>query len=95
MRKSEFVKALARKFPELPESLVNDLSNKILSQIVATLKDGGRVEIRGFGTFSSSLRRARTIHNPGTRQMIDLPAKRIPRFKAGKSLSQKVDAKSP
>lgn len=91
MCKKDLIKLLAQKFPELPEDLVAKMSNKILMQIMETLKEGGRVEIRGFGTFFISKRKARLLNNPRTKTVIELPQRRIPRFKAGKLLSKKAD----
>lgn len=92
MRKKEFIKLLAERFPDLSEEHTARMSNKILTQIIDTLKNGGRVEIRGFGTFFISTRKARLLNNPRTKTMIELPARRIPRFKAGKLLSKKADS---
>ena len=91
MCKKDLIKLLAKSFPEIPEEIVARMSNKILSQIVDTLKEGGRVEIRGFGTFFISTRKARLLNNPRTKTVIELPQRRIPRFKAGKLLSKKAD----
>ncbi|MCH9758291.1 MAG: integration host factor subunit beta [Proteobacteria bacterium] len=94
MRKKEFLKVLAERFPDLPEELIVRMSNKIIEQIISTLKDGGRVEIRGFGAFFYSTRKPRLLTNPRTNAVIEIPEKRIPRFKAGKSLSKRVNDES-
>lgn len=92
MRKKELIGLLTERFPELPKDLVARMSNKILTQIIGTLREGGRVEIRGFGTFFVSRRKARLLSNPRTKSAIELPQRYIPRFKAGKLLSKKVDS---
>ena len=94
MCKKEFIKVLAQRFPDLPEELVVRMSNKILAQIMNALKSGGRVEIRGFGTFLISSRKARLLNNPRTKTVVELPQRRIPRFKPGKLLSKKASSGS-
>lgn len=93
MIKRDFIKILAERFPDLPEETVVRMSNKILDNIVNQLKSGGRAEIRGFGTFYYSTRRPRLLklNNPHAKTVMELPERRIPRFKAGKTLSEAAD----
>ena len=62
----------------------------LLQQIVETLEDGRRVEIRGFGSFSLRYRAPRTGRDPKTGQAVELDAKHVPHFKAGKALRERV-----
>jgi len=58
--------------------------------VEATLKKGGKLTIPGFGTFSVGKRAARTGRNPQTGSSIKIPAKKVPKFKAGKGLKDAV-----
>jgi DNA-binding protein HU-beta len=64
-----------------------------LSSVTKTLKKGGRVSLVGFGTFSVSKRGARQGRNPQTGATINIPARKVARFKAGKGLSETVNGK--
>jgi len=63
----------------------------ILDSIVRSLRSGGRVEIRGFGSFGTRQHRPRDARNPKTGARVEVPAKRIPFFKPGKELQQLVN----
>lgn len=65
--------------------------NSILDSITDTLKDGKKVTLVGFGTFSISHRAARTGRNPQTGKAIQIAAKNVAKFKAGKDLSSSVN----
>ncbi len=91
MTKSELIAKLAGKFPQL---VLNDaeLSVKmILQEISKCLIQGGRVEIRGFGSFGLNYRPPRVGRNPKSGEKVDVPAKYVPHFKAGKELRARVD----
>ena len=62
-----------------------------LSAITGALKEGDKVALVGFGTFSVSARAARTGRNPQTGQAIEIPAKKVAKFKAGKELADAVN----
>ena len=61
--------------------------------VVSTLKKGDKVTLVGFGTFSVSQRSARNGRNPQTGATIKIKARKVPKFKAGKVLSEKIGAK--
>jgi len=63
----------------------------VISSIKDTLKKGGKVQLVGFGTFSVKQRAARTGRNPKTGATMQLPAKKVPAFKAGKALKDAVN----
>ncbi len=91
MTKSELIAKLADQFPQL---VLNDaeLSVKmILQEISKCLIQGGRVEIRGFGSFGLNYRPPRIGRNPKSGEKVDVPAKYVPHFKAGKELRSRVD----
>ena len=63
----------------------------ILDAIVETLAGGGRVELRGFGAFSTRSRHPRTGRNPRTGVAVEVEGKRVPHFKAGKELRERLN----
>ncbi|NIS65926.1 MAG: DNA-binding protein HU [Gemmatimonadales bacterium] len=65
--------------------------DSMLRTITETLGRGGRVDLADFGTFSVAERSARTGRNPATGEVIEIPAKRYTRFRAGKALMEAVD----
>lgn len=67
-----------------------DALNAVLAEIEKSLKAGKDVTLTGFGTFVVSHRKARTGRNPQTGATIQIAAKRVPRFKAGKGLKDAV-----
>lgn len=62
----------------------------LTDSITKTLKKGGKVTLVGFGTFSTSKRKARTGINPATKEKIKIKAKTVAKFKAGKELAGKL-----
>jgi DNA-binding protein HU-beta len=62
----------------------------LTESITKTLKKGGKVTLVGFGTFSTSKRKARTGINPATKEKIKIKAKTVAKFKAGKELASKM-----
>ena len=90
MVRSELIDVMAREFSHLPAAQVELMVNGILNVMVKTLMDNGRIEIRGFGTWSLRKRRSRNAHNPRTGKTIKTPEKYGVYFKAGKSLRERV-----
>ncbi len=91
MTKSELIARLAERFPQLVAKDA-DLSVKmILDAMTEALAGGERIEIRGFGSFSLNYRPPRTGRNPKTGSKVQVPAKYVPHFKAGKELRERVD----
>jgi DNA-binding protein HU-beta len=68
----------------------SDALNSFFSNITNNLKKGKKVSFVGFGTFTVSRRKARTGRNPQTGAKINIPATRVPHFRAGKSLREAV-----
>jgi integration host factor subunit beta len=67
--------------------------NTVFEEVIGALADGGRVELRGFGAFSVRQRQARKGRNPRTGATVSVPAKRVPYFKCGKELKQRVNGR--
>ena len=67
-----------------------EVVNSIFDGITNSLKEGNEVSIAGFGAFTAKMRAARTARNPRTGEPVDVPAKRVPKFKAAKALKDAV-----
>ncbi|WP_301099469.1 integration host factor subunit beta [Otariodibacter sp.] len=91
MTKSELIERLVVKNPSLQIKSVEDSVKEILEQIIQTLEDGKRIEVRGFGSFSLHFRQSRIGRNPKTGESVKLDSKYVPHFKAGKELKERVD----
>ena len=92
MVKSEFVRAIHEKLPELQLSQVEAAINCMLNQMADTLVDGERIEIRGFGSFDLHHRAPHIARNPRTGEAVNSPAKVKVHFKPGKEMKDRVDA---
>jgi integration host factor subunit beta len=92
MTKSELIERIARKQSHLGEGDVALAVHTILEQMTACLAaDGGRIEIRGFGSFSLRFRPARVARNPRTGSAVALPARHAAYFKPGSKLRERVN----
>jgi integration host factor beta subunit len=91
MIRSELVQRVAEANPDLPAKDVERLVGAIFESISAHLVSGGRVELRGFGAFSTRARDARTGRNPRTGEAVDVSAKRVPYFKPGKEMRERLN----
>ncbi|WP_319379636.1 integration host factor subunit beta [Thiomicrorhabdus sp.] len=91
MTKSELIELIARKQTQFSQKDVEIAVNQIVDSMIDTLSRGERIEIRGFGSFSLHHRRARTGRNPKTGETVELSDKRVPHFKPGKALRERVD----
>jgi len=90
MTKTELIDGLANKLG-VNKSEAEKAINIVLEDIVAALRQGERVNISGFGTFSVSSRRPRTGRNPKTGESIQIAASRSAKFKAGKQLKDSLN----
>lgn len=96
MLRSELVLRLSEENPHLPLKRVEQAVDVIFEEISAALERGDRVELRGFGAFSVRHRDARKGRNPRTGETVQVPAKRVPFFKAGKELRMRInDGRDP
>ena len=91
MTKSELIDALAER-RNLSRRVAEEVVNIIFDQMKSTLMDGGRIEIRGFGSFKVEEYEGYIGRNPRTRQQIMVPAKRLPKFKTSKLLHARLNA---
>jgi integration host factor subunit beta len=91
MIKSELVQKIAAQSPHLYQRVIENVVNAILSGITAAMARGDRVELRGFGAFSARHRSARTGRNPRTGTQVVVDHKRIPFFKTGKGMRERLN----
>ena len=91
MIKSELVARLAEARPHLNQKDVEAAVNAVLDSIVEALVKGDRVELRGFGAFSTKWRDARKAHNPKTGEEVFVERKRALVFKTGKQLRERLN----
>ena len=91
MTKSELVEKLAARFPQLLLWDADIAVKTILDAMSDALADGHRIEIRGFGSFGLNRRPPRVGRNPKSGEKVLVPEKRVPHFKAGKELRERVD----
>lgn len=91
MNKSELVEALASE-NGLTYKRAEEIINLIFDSMAVTLSDGGRIEIRGFGSFVVKDYKSYMGRNPKTGEMIKVRPKRLPFFKVGKELRERVNS---
>lgn len=89
MNKAELVSAMAER-SGLTKVDCKKAVDALVESITAALKDGDKVALVGFGTFSVSERSARTGINPLTKESIEIAAKKVVRFKAGADLADNI-----
>ena len=90
MTKAELVEEVARN-SHLTKKDAEVIVQTVLDSIIESLKDGRKVELRGFGSFRLRQRSSRTGRNPKTGEKVKVPAKRIPYFKPGKELKDLIN----
>jgi len=91
MIRSELVQKLCSDFPDLTQREVEGVVGAIFDSITEQLAKGGRVELRGFGAFSTRKRDARVGRNPRTGESVSVNAKRVPYFKPGKEMRERLN----
>lgn len=94
MTRSELIANLAQRFPDQSPVDAKLSVKTILDGISTTLAAGGRIEIRGFGTFNSLWRAARSGRNPRTGEPVEVQERRILLFKPARELRQRVNITS-
>lgn len=89
--KRDLIDELVARYPRFSRRDAEVMVNEIFEGLAESLRSGERIEIRGFGSFVVRHRQARTGRNPRTGRRVDVEAKRVPFFKVGKELRQRVD----
>jgi integration host factor subunit beta len=91
MIKSELVQKIANQNPHLYQRDIENIVGAILGEITGALRRGDRVELRGFGALSVKERSARNGRNPRTGAPVAVDQKRIPYFKSGKEMRERLN----
>lgn len=91
MIRSELLQALAKDNPDLRSEEIEQVVDVFFDEITKRLAEGGRVELRGFGAFSTREREPRTGRNPRTGETVEVPSKRVPYFKPGKEMRERLN----
>ena len=89
--KSKILKQLSNNYPNFLKKDLEKFTNIILSEIKRALKRGDRVELRGFGVFSTNTQKARISRNPKTGEKVNTPEKKTIHFKMAKDLFKKLN----
>ncbi len=92
MNKSELIERITGKNNLLPLKTAEAAVKILLEQLSASLENGQRIEIRGFGSFSLHYRKPRQGRNPKTGEVVSLKGKFVPHFKSGKELRDRVNS---
>ena len=92
MIRSELIQKISEENPHLFQRDVERIVNTVFEEIIDAMARGDRVELRGFGAFSVKSRPARTGRNPRTGESVAVDEKRVPYFKTGKELREKLNA---
>jgi integration host factor subunit beta len=91
MTRSDLIAKLAERYPQLMAKDADLAVKVIIDAMTGALARGGRIEIRGFGSFALNYRPPRIGRNPKSGDKVQVPAKYVPHFKAGKELRERVD----
>ena len=89
--KSKLLDQLSKNYPNFLKKDLEKFSKIILNEIKNSLKRGDRVELRGFGIFSSKIQKARISRNPKTGEKINTPAKKTINFKMSKEMFKQLN----
>jgi integration host factor subunit beta len=91
LTRSELVAVLAGSNPRLRQSDAELIVSTVFDHIINALASGGRVELRGFGSFTMRQHKAHTGRNPRTGEALPMAAKGVPRFRASRELLRRLN----
>jgi len=94
MTKRDLIDEVEKRYPRLSAPDAEIVVSAVFDSMTDALACGGRIEMRGFGSFVVKHRQAREGRNPKTGSVVPVAAKRVPFFKAGKELKRRVNGKS-
>ena len=89
--KSKLLSQLKKSYPNFLKKDLEKVVSVVLSEIKQSLKRGDRVELRGFGMFSTNIQKARISRNPKTGEKVNTPEKKIIHFKMAKEMFKKLN----
>lgn len=90
MTKADLIEHISQRH-DLPRPKAEEIVNSLLDDVTGALKNGDKVNISGFGSFSVSDRKGRTGRNPKTGEAIEIAPSRTAKFKAGKALKDALN----
>lgn len=91
MNKSDLIDSLTQRLSNLPAKDIEIIVNTIFDSMTTALSQGNRIEIRGFGSFEVRVRQPRLGRNPKTGESVDVGLRKVPFFKVGKELRERVN----
>lgn len=91
MNKSDLVEKVTEKIKALSHKEVDVIIGTLFSRMTKALAEGNRIEIRGFGSFELRTRRSRQGRNPKTGKQVFVETRRVPFFKVGKELRERIN----
>jgi integration host factor subunit beta len=89
--KSELISSLVSRHPDLPDAVLQQFVDAFFESIATQLAQGGRVELRGFGSFHTKVLDARHSINPATGERMQAAQKRVPRFRQSIRMHEKLN----
>ena len=92
MTKSELILKITKKNSFLYQKDIHKIIDTLFVSITKALDNNDRVELRGFGTFTTKHRNARIGRNPKTGDPVAIPQKKMPFFKMGKSMKERINS---
>lgn len=95
MTKSELINRVSRIYPYIHKDNIERIINIILNLMVEKLSQGGRIELRDFGSFGVKLKEQSTGRNPKNGETVIIDPKNVPFFKAGKRLKDLINGRQP
>ena len=92
MTKSELILKITKKNSFLYQKDIHRIIDTLFDSVTKALNNDDRVELRGFGTFSTKQRNARIGRNPKTGEPVAIPKKKMPFFKMGKTMKERINS---
>ena len=92
MTKSELILKITKKNSFLYQKDIHRINDTLFDSVTKALNNDDRVELRGFGTFSTKQRNARIGRNPKTGEPVAIPKKKMPFFKMGKTMKERINS---
>jgi integration host factor subunit beta len=90
INKKELIEIIANEQEQLPYKDIELAIKTIIESMIDSLKEGKRIEIRGFGSFSLRYRKSRIGRNPKSGESVNIDERYVPHFKPGKDLKERV-----
>ncbi len=90
MTKSELIEQISSSYPDMTKKQIEFIINSVFISIKEAIKDGDKVEIRGFGSFKIREKQSKVGRNPKTGNKVEIPEKKVPYFKPGKEIKESL-----